>query len=177
VYILEFSWSRSYIHFSKTKDLLPCSQHRLGSLFCAIRTQSTHCLFNNYINIIFLIYLCFQASVSFKFSFQTSVSNSVIRSRCQMRNPSNSHWFHHPDNIWREAQIVLFLVRQFSPISYSILSLSLCPDILHSTLFSNALCKPPFTFVPHSVAPLPHLLYCFSKLKRHLEVQEHSHIN
>jgi hypothetical protein len=79
-------------------------------------------------------------------------------------------------NMCREAQIMVFLVRQFSLASCYIIG----PYILHSRLYSSTLWKPPSTFVPHSAAPLL-LPLCFIVapiyLKRHLEVKEYSHIN
>jgi len=46
---------------------------------------------------------------------------------------------------------MIFLVRQFSLVSCCILG----PDIRHSILVSNTLCKPHLTFVPHSATSLP----------------------
>jgi hypothetical protein len=61
----------------------------------------------------------------------------LLSHACHIHCPSSPPWFDHPNNIWRRAQIMKLSLCNF--LKHPVISSIFCPNILLSTLFSNAL--------------------------------------
>jgi hypothetical protein len=73
----------------------------------------------------------------FPSDFLTNTLYALLSYACYMPYPYHHPWFHHPNFLWYELWIMVFLVMQFSPtrVTFSLLS----PNVLLRTLFSNTL--------------------------------------